>query len=68
MKEALIIFQRNLNKNATVKIINLLNEKSIIAKVGNNAKYPSFNNSVISLRIFNELKLLMLINHILKLF
>ena len=56
-ERSLVIFQRNLNKNATVKIINLLNEKSIIAKVGNNAKYPSFNNSVISLRIFNELKL-----------
>ena len=56
-ERSLVIFQRNLNKNSTVKLSNLLNGKSIIAKVGNNAKYPSFNNSVVSLRIFNELEL-----------
>jgi len=55
--KSFIIFQRNLNKNSTVKIKNLLNGKSIIAKVGGNAKYPSFNNSVVSLRIFNALDL-----------
>ena len=47
----LLIFQKNLKKNTTVKITNILNNKTIIAKVGNNSVYPSFNNSVISSRI-----------------
>ena len=36
----LIIFQSNLKKNTDVKITNLLNNKSILAKVGANSKYP----------------------------
>lgn len=53
----LIIFQKNLNKGTSVKIYNPSNNKSIVAKVGKNSIYPSFNNSVISKRIFLELEL-----------
>ena len=53
----LIIFQKNLKKDTNVKITNLLNNKSILAKVGANSKYPSFFNSVISKRIYDELEL-----------
>ena len=56
-ERSLIIFQKNLKKNTTVKITNLLNNKSILAKVGVNSNYPSFYNSVISQRIFDELEL-----------
>ena len=54
---SLIIFQKNLKKGTTVKIKNILNQKTIIAKVGSNAKYPLFNNSVISNRISKEIDL-----------
>ena len=54
---SLIIFQKNLKKGTIVKIKNILNNKSIIAKVGNKAKYPIFNNSVISNRISEEINL-----------
>ena len=54
---SLIVFQRNLKKNTNVKITNLLNNKSILAKVGGNSRYPSFYNSVISKRIYQELEL-----------
>jgi len=54
---SLIIFQKNLKKNTDVKITNLLNNKSILAKVGANANYPSFYNSVLSQRIFNFLEI-----------
>jgi len=53
----LIIFQKNLKKKTQVKITNILNGKSIIAKVGSNASYPIFYNSVISLRILEELEI-----------
>ena len=53
----LIIFQKNLKKGTPVKIFNPTNKKSLIAKVGKNSTYPSFNNSVISKRIFTELDL-----------
>jgi len=53
----LVIFQRNLKKNTPVIIKNIINNKTIIAKVGSNANYPSFNNSVVSIRISNELEL-----------
>ena len=53
----LVIFQRNLKKGTIVKIKNILNNKSIIAKVEHNAKYPIFNNSVISNRISKEIDL-----------
>ena len=56
-KRGLIIFQKNLKKGTTVKIKNILNNKTIIAKVGNKTKYPIFNNSVISNRIAKEIDL-----------
>ena len=54
---SLIIFQKHLKINTNVKITNILNNKSLIATVGKNAKYPLFNNAVISLRIAKELDL-----------
>ena len=55
---ALVIFHKNLNKNSFVKITNPLNQKNIIAKViSNNVKFSDFYNSVISLRIAEELSL-----------
>ena len=54
---SLIIFQKNLKKDTNVKITNLLNNKSIIAKVGSKANYPDFYNSVISERIYSELEI-----------
>jgi len=54
---SLIIFQRNLKKNSTVKITNLINSKYIIAKVGKRTEYPFFYNSVISQRISQELEI-----------
>jgi hypothetical protein len=54
---SLIIFQKNLKKNSFVKITNPTNQISLIAKVGKKSSYPNFNNSVISSRIANELKL-----------
>ena len=54
---SLIIFQKNLKKDTSVKITNLINKRSILAKVGSNSKYPNFYNSVISKRIFDELDL-----------
>ena len=56
-ERSLIIFQKNLKKDTKVKITNLLNNKSILATVGRNSKYPNFYNSVISKRIFDELEL-----------
>ena len=53
----LIIFQRNLRKGTSVKITNPFNGKTIIAKVGKKANYPSFNNSVVSIRISKELEI-----------
>ena len=54
---SLIIFQKDLKFNTTVKITNILNNKSLIATVGKNSKSPSFNNSVLSFRIADELDL-----------
>ena len=48
----LTIFQKNLKKNTKVRIKNILNNKTVIAKVGNNSNYPLFNNSVILFLIF----------------
>ena len=56
-ERSLIIFQKNLNAKTPVKITNILNNKSLLVTVGKNSKYPSFNNSVISLRIAEELEL-----------
>ena len=56
-ERSLIIFQKNLKTNTQVKITNILNNQSIIGTVGKNSNYPSFNNSVLSARIANELDL-----------
>ena len=56
-ERSLTIFQKNLKMNTQVKITNILNKKSIIATVGKNSKYPSFNNAVLSIRIAEELDL-----------
>ena len=56
-ERSLIIFQKNLKFNTIVKITNILNNKSLIATVGKNSEYPSFNNSVLSARIAEELEL-----------
>ena len=56
-ERSIIIFQKNLKINTQVKITNILNNKSIVAVVGKNSKYPSFNNSVLSIRIADELDL-----------
>ncbi len=54
---SLLIYQKNLKKNKNVKIINLLNGKSLIAKTSDKANYPKFYNSVISKRIANDLEI-----------
>tara|TARA_Y100000590_G_scaffold467639_1_gene647219 strand:+ start:1038 stop:1790 length:753 start_codon:yes stop_codon:yes gene_type:complete len=56
-KRSLLIFQKNLKNGTEVKIVNLFNNKSIIATVGTNAKYPYFYNSVLSERIAKEIDL-----------
>ena len=56
-ERSLVIFQKNLKKNTIVKITNILNNKSVIATVGNNADYPLFNNAVLSLRIADGISL-----------
>ena len=56
-ERSLIIFQKNLKINTQVKITNILNNKSIIGTVGKKSKYPLFNNSVLSIRIADELGL-----------
>ena len=53
----LFVLQKNLKKDSTVKITNLLNNKSIIAKVKSKSKYPNFYNSVITSRIATEIDL-----------
>ena len=54
---SLTIFQKKLKINTQVRITNIINNKSLIAKVGKNSKYPSFNNVVLSKRIADELAL-----------
>ena len=56
-ERTLVIFQRNLEFKTKVKITNILNNKSIIASVGKKSDYPLFNNSVLSIRIANEIEL-----------
>ena len=56
-ERSLVIFQKNLKRNTIVKITNILNNKSIIATVGNDADYPLFNNAVLSMRIADEIGL-----------
>ena len=54
---SLVIFQKNLKKDTKVKITNLLNNRSVLARVGDNANYPLFYNSVLSKRIVDEIEL-----------
>ena len=56
-ERSLIIFQKNLKINTRVKITNILNNKSLIVTVGQNSRYPTFNNAVLSKRIAEELDL-----------
>jgi len=53
----LLIFQKNLKEGTPVRIKNMLNNKSTVGKVGKHADYPSFNNSVISIKIAEEINL-----------
>ena len=54
----LIIFHKNLKKNSFVKITNPSNQKTLIAEViSNKVKFSDFYNSVITLRIAEELSL-----------
>ena len=53
-----LIFHKNLKKNSFVKITNPVNQKTVIAEViSNKAKFSDFYNSVITLRIAEELSL-----------
>ena len=54
-ERSLVIFQKDLDTHTSVKITNISNNRSIIATVGKKSKYPSFNNSVLSIRIADEL-------------
>jgi len=55
---SLLIFHKRLKKNSFVKITNPKNQKTIIAKVASNkVKFSDFYNSVITLRIAEELSL-----------
>ena len=54
---SLIIFSKRLKPNSYVKVTNLLNNKSIIAKVGQRSDYPPFYNSVLSLRVSEDIEL-----------
>ena len=56
-ERSLIIFQKRLKPNTQVKITNIINNKSLIGTVGKNSIYPLFNNSVLSIRIADELDL-----------
>jgi hypothetical protein len=56
--KGLYIFHKNLKKNSFVKITNPSNQKTLIAEViSNKAKFSDFYNSVITLRIAEELSL-----------
>ena len=48
---SLLIFNNFLENETPVKVTNLINGKYLVAKVGKNAEYPSFYNSVLSKRI-----------------
>ena len=56
-ERSLLIFNSALEKETSVRITNLLNGKYLIAKVGKNANYPFFYNSVISKRIATDLEI-----------
>jgi hypothetical protein len=53
-----LIFHKSLKKNSFVKITNPINEKTVIAEViSNNVNFSDFYNSVITIRIAEELSL-----------
>jgi hypothetical protein len=54
---SLTIFQKNLKKGTTVRVKNLINEKYIVAEVEANSHYPTFNNSVLTKRIADQIDL-----------
>ena len=55
---SLLIFHKSLKKNSFVKITNPANQKTVIAEViSNKVEFSNFYNSVISLRIAEELSL-----------
>ena len=55
---SLLIFHKNLKENSFVKITNPINQKNIIVKVASNkVNFPELYNSVITLRIAQELSL-----------
>ena len=55
---SLLIFHKNLKKNSFVKITNPINMKTVIAEViSNKVEFSDFYNSVITLRIAEELSL-----------
>ena len=55
---SLLIFHNKIKKNSFVKIINPINDKSVIAEViSNNVKFSTFYNSVITKRIAEQLSL-----------
>ena len=54
---SLVIFNNLLEKETPVRVTNLLNGKYLIAKVGVEANYPFFYNSVISERIAIDLEI-----------
>ena len=54
---SLVIFQKNLKKGSNVRIKNLLNNKSVMAKVGTKSDYPIFNNSILTKRIADQINL-----------
>ena len=53
----MVVFQKNLKKGTIVRIKNILNGKTILAKVGPKADYPIFNNVVVTERISKEIDL-----------
>ena len=53
----MIVFQKNLKKGTIVRIKNILNDKTVLAKVGSRSEYPIFNNVVVTERISNEIDL-----------
>jgi hypothetical protein len=56
--KSLFIFHKNLKKNSFVKITNPINQKTVIAEViSNKVRFSDFYNSVITLRIADELSL-----------
>jgi hypothetical protein len=54
---SLIIFQKNLKTGTSVKVTNLINNKSTVVTVGAMSEYPIFNNSILSQRVADEIEL-----------